>query len=154
MKHILSIQQFESLGVSSYLDPIVDEVIQNLSNGKGEHMVETSMHGREVKIKFVYDFPSFGLVWTYAPASSPTSGPTAISGSDLPIFYASFFESTWVLNYEYYYLSPPDPGFQFDIPFGGLNDTEISNGTFTYNSYGANIKFEISDDPNYSCFSG
>ena len=55
MKHILSIQQFESLGVSSYLDPIVDEVIQNLSNGKGEHMVETSMHGREVKIKFVYD---------------------------------------------------------------------------------------------------
>lgn len=105
-------------------------------------------------IPISYDFPSLGLVWAYAPASSPTSGPTAINGGDLSLFYASFFASTWVLNYEYYYLSPPDPGFQFNIPFGGLNDTEISNGTFTYNSYGANIKFEISDDPNYSCFSG
>lgn len=99
-----------------------------------------------------YDLPGFGKVWSYLPTGD---SPSAIGGGDLSFFYASFFAETWVLQYEYYYLSPQPSGFTLlTVPLGGLNNTEISTGTFTYNSYGANVTFEISNDPDYSCFSG
>jgi len=56
MKYIKQFGQFEALGVSSYLDPIVDDVIQHLSNGEGEHIVKTRLHGEDVKIRFVHEY--------------------------------------------------------------------------------------------------
>lgn len=57
MKYIFTKKQFESLGVSSYLDPIVDLVKKNLSDNK-EYTASVKMHGRDVKIHFVYDIDS------------------------------------------------------------------------------------------------
>jgi hypothetical protein len=55
MKYILSSLQFESLGVSSYLDTIVDEVKKNLFNGSKEYILNTHIRGKKVRIKFLYN---------------------------------------------------------------------------------------------------
>jgi hypothetical protein len=58
MKYIFTKKQFESLGVSSYLDPIVDSVKKNLSDTNREYSLSVKMHGKSVKINFVYDIES------------------------------------------------------------------------------------------------
>jgi hypothetical protein len=55
MKYILSSRQFESLGVSSYLDPIVDKVKNNLSLKSPEYILDTSIKNKKVRIKFIYN---------------------------------------------------------------------------------------------------
>ena len=54
MKYILSLVQFESLGVSSYLDDIVNDVINNLSGENTEYVKNVILHNKNVKIRFVY----------------------------------------------------------------------------------------------------
>lgn len=58
MKYILSLAQFESLGVSSYLDEVVNDVINNLSEENIEYVRNVILHNRNVKIRFVYSSDS------------------------------------------------------------------------------------------------
>ena len=54
MKYILYSKQFESLGVSSYLDSIIDQVKKNLSSESPEYILDTSIRNKKVRIKFIY----------------------------------------------------------------------------------------------------
>jgi len=115
------------------------------------HVVD-SVNGYEesltwIPVVFEVDSTEF---FTYAQIGE---SQTAISGQGDVSLLLDPSTNLYKLDYTYYYLSPGQTGFEFDLgaPMGTANK-ELPLGTFTYNSYGENITFTITEAPGYTCY--
>jgi len=111
--------------------------------------IEDSVNGYSETQSWIPVVYTFGNTKFYTYLA--LGGDSAISMGDLPVLLNNL-TGNYEIGYEFYYLSPTQPGF--NMVWGqavGANNDQIPTGVFTYNSYGENIIFTVTENPGYTC---